>query len=54
MEIDSGTSWFFLGLGGPSDPMSKHWNIFFDILTHWKPLELEERYLIYASSSYIG
>ena len=22
MEIDSGTSWFFLGLGGPSDPIT--------------------------------
>ena len=54
MEIDSGTFSFFLGLGGPSDPITSHWNIFLDIVTHWKPLEPEERYFIHASSSNIG
>ena len=54
MEIDSGTFSFFWGLGGPSEPIKSHWNILLDIVTHWRPLELEERYFIHASSSNIG
>ena len=46
--------WIFLGLRWPIRSYNKYWNIFFDILTHWKPLELEERHFIHASSSNIG
>ena len=55
-DVDGNWQWhflIFLGLRWPIRSYNKHWNIFFDILTHWKPLEPEERYLIYASSSNI-
>ena len=41
-------------LGWPIRSYNKHWNIFFDILKHWKRLGLEQRYFIQASSSNIG
>ena len=56
-DVDGNWQWhflIFLGLRWPIRSYSKYWNIFFDILTHWKPFELEERYFIHASSSNIG
>ena len=56
-DADGNWQWhflIFLGLRWPIRSYNKYWNIFFDILTHWKPLELEERYFIHASSSNIG
>ena len=56
-DADGNWQWhflIFLGLRWPIRSYNKYWNIFFDILTHWKPLELEERHFIHASSSNIG
>ena len=56
-DSDGNWQWhflIFLGLRWPIRSYNKYWNIFFDILTHWKLLELEERYFIHASSSNIG
>ena len=46
-DVDGNRQWhflIFLGLRWPIRSYNKYWNIFFDILTHWKPPELEERY----------
>ena len=40
-DADGNWQWhflIFLGLRGPIRSYNKYWNIFFDILTHWKPL----------------
>ena len=56
-DVEGNWKWYFLiflGLRWPIRSYNKYWNIFFDILTPWKPLKLEERYFIHASSSNIG
>ena len=56
-DVDGNWQWhflIFLGLRWPIRSYNNYWNIFFDILTLWKPLELEERHFIHVSSSNIG
>ena len=48
-DADGNWQWhflIFLGLRWPIRSYNKYWNVFFDILTHWKPLELASNLLV--------